>query len=206
MAKQELKQPAIDTATIQNKISEPLRKAIEPLLERPATVFDAQIRELELLLGKVDEMPKSSVQPLKDSLRSLVEARESANRDYLDAVRKNIANAVVGALRQVDSAIPLAIRQREAAVEPRQNGSIAEASSNGRKPRMSRSEVDELAARVLKVMPTAKSDNWISRAEIVEKAGVDNESLQSVLLKLKREAKAVSNGQRGSAGGWRKAE
>ncbi|MFA9479683.1 hypothetical protein ACERK3_15450 [Phycisphaerales bacterium AB-hyl4] len=195
------RQPATDTASIQNKIGDALRKAIEPLLEQPATVFDDQIKSLEELLAKSDQLPKSSLQSVKDGLRSLEEAREQANQDYLGQVRSNIATAVLSAVRAVDPKVPLAIRQTQQQPLP----AIPE-KKPVRKQRMSRAQSEQYADQVEKALPTTKSGNWVSRSEIVEKSGVPEEAIQSILLKLQRSGRAESNGQRGSAGGWRRTE
>lgn len=207
MAKQS---PTMDAATIHNKIAEPLRRVLEPLLERPATPFDEQIKGLQDLLAKKDELPKTSVKAAEDGLRALEDAREQANSEHLNAVRANIATAVLSALRSIDGRIPLAIRQPQAAAQPASTGQtdrVRQAESGKtRKQRMSRVEAERYADQVEKVLPSSKTDRWISRSEIASKSGVPEDALQSILLKLKREQRAVPNGQRGAAGGWQKAE
>lgn len=207
VSSQDVKPAATDTASIQNKIAEPLRRALEPLLAPPASPFDEQIRSLQQLLDQHQDWPKASVKATEDSLRSLSEARDQANAEHLEAVRSNIAAAIVGAVRTVDKRIPLAVqRPAEATAASTTTPAPANTARSTRKTRMTRAQVNELADKVLNVLPSASSGQWLSRAEIVKRSGVDNESLQSVLIKLKRENQAESNGQRGSAGGWRKAE
>ncbi|MEX0745142.1 MAG: hypothetical protein WD118_06030 [Phycisphaeraceae bacterium] len=199
------RQPATDTATIQNKISEPLKRAIEPLLTQPNTVFDDQIKALEALLAKSDELTKASVQSVRDSLRALEEARDKTNSEYLDQVRSNIATAVISTVRGIDGKIPLTIRQAQQPAGQPQAAPATDAKP-ARKQRMSRAVAEQYADQVEKVLPTEKSGKWISRGEIVEKSGVPEHAIQSVLLKLQRSERAQSNGQRGTGGGWRRAE
>lgn len=180
-----------DTATIQNKIAEPLKKAIAPLLEQPATVFDEQIKSLEKLLNKADELPRGTVQSTRDSLRAMEEARDRTNEDYLASVRGNIATAVIAAVRDIDSKIPLGVKQ---STTPATAAATPRAASTG--SRGGRGQNQEFILEQLKANGKMKAADIKAAAEA---AGLKAGSVYQALKPLAETGKIKAvEGERGT--------
>ncbi len=180
------------------QLTDQIRDAISPLVERYAAQksqraidMEKQAEEIELMRKKLGE-DSPAYKALQGAI-DMLEADPGADRKQR---LEDASLAVVAA----GNDLGLKLRLR------RQPGRTA-GKTSGRRTRMSSADSADMAEKVLGVLPppSTKTEKCMSKEDIAQKTGIDSSKLQSVLLRLKREGKAESNGKRGLAGGWRRA-
>lgn len=167
--------------------------ALRELRERNASpfVFDKQkIKDARAAVEaeakrKFESELAKALKPYQDELARLTKL-ESDTNDFLTEIASQIVD------------VQKAIAGLNDAPAPKARGGT---SSGGRKARTSSGDMEAATSAVLKAL----SKTFASKSDIFKAAGVDAAAGNSVLAKLKRDKKAVSNGKRGVGGAWKAA-
>lgn len=180
-----------------NQIRKAIKGPVEEFLKQPSEA------------AKEQETAKAQIEKAKQELAKTLGGKDNsaykAAAASLDAEAKNTG---------VDGRSEQAARRREAAA------ALVEAAGDlklpvrikpnkktgkpgrprGSRKRMTAAEMAGAVDKIHKALPDKKSE-FISKSELAKKVGFDP---SSVLLKMKRDGTAVSNGRRGVGGGWRR--
>ena len=140
-------------------------------------------------LGEDSASYRNAVAALEDDAASVeVSAKEQRKENLVLA-----AAALVDAAKELK--LPVQVKQTKGG-KPGRGGR----GSGGRRRRMTASEMNDAVEKVFNALPKG-ANTYVSRNELREEVGFDP---GSVLLKMKREGSAISNGRRGAGGGWRR--
>ncbi len=151
--------------------------------------YQAQIEEAKA------KAAAETVKVVADAWRQQARQLEAERPDLSAARRREAALAVMivtNALR-----LPLELRGT-ATVAAKPAGKPAK----GEGKRMSRAVMQQLVASLFDAFPT--NGSWIKISQLAEVVGAEISDVRSALLRLKRENKAESNGQKGKGGAWKR--
>ena len=133
------------------------------------------------------------------SYRNAVAAlEEDAAGSKVPAREQRKENLTLAAAALVDAAKSLKLPIQVKATKNGKGGRTRKGS--GRRRRMTAAQMQEAVSQVFDALPKG-NNTFASRAELSETLGFDP---GTVLLKMKREGSAISNGRRGAGGGWRR--
>lgn len=145
-------------------------------------------KELARVFGGTDSAAyKAAAAELDHEVHSSKPDRRSENAQR----RRQIAEALMVVANE--HRLPLQLKKPVKA-----GGSGAK--GGGRRGRMTREQMNGAVQSVYDALPEKKGE-FMAKSELAEKVGFDP---QSVLLKMKREGTAQTNGMRGPGGAWRR--
>ncbi len=136
-----------------------------------------------------------TVKVVADAWKQQAKQLEAERPDSSVARRRDAALAVMivtNALR-----LPLELKGSPAVV-----AKPAGKAQKGEGKRMPRAVMQKLAANLLAAFPT--NGTWIKISQLAETVEAEISDVRSALLRLKRENKAESNGQKGKGGAWKR--
>ena len=160
----------------------------------PAKDAAAFANEFKMVFTKAAESARQEKQSLESRLAQL-----KSNRDQLEHDIKELQQA----LEEVDSNI--AVGLKHAALDA---GVRLEIGNNHRQPssesdRLTKDELSAAAEKIYRALPQVNG-RYFSIGDLSSSTGLPTGAIKSALGRLKREKRAVSNGKRGGAGGWRR--
>ena len=187
------------TDQLAQEIAKALKGPIEKFQDAP-TSASKELAELEKKhSAKKKELAKvlsgTSSASYKAAAAELDQELQSSRPDKRSE-RANQRRQIAAAILEVAAEYRLPLQLKKAPKASR-NGS---GRSGGQRSRMTRAQMQEAVQQVYNALPEKKGE-FISKADIAEKVGFDP---QSVLLKMKRDGTATTNGMRGPGGAWQR--
>ncbi len=189
------------------QLSDKLQAAIHPLIEefigQPSPGASAKEEERAAVEKRRENARKSlgeedpAFRAANDVLDQLLEALQVSSTDQKKENRRIAAEALIHVTNGLRLPVKLKPKSETGGRKP---GGRAGTAADGRRNRKTAEVLARETAAVVKALPRAAAA-FVPKSDITEKVGFDP---TSALLKLKREGVAVSNGRRGSGGGWRK--
>ena len=172
----------MDTKALESRIVDAVRPILEEFRAQPSEAEAKHAAALDTVRASIEAADDPVVKrALKMGLAKLEkDGPEKEDRSADEAKAWNAAARRVGITTRVG-------RARTAA---------------GNRVRRSRKAVEDAAE---KVRDTLEDAVFMTKSEIAEKTDLAEGMLKSAIARLKREGEIESNGQRGRAGGWRKA-